>query len=826
MSRGRCSLKRLRTLVLWAAPIAWLGCGGGGGTDIVLPAVSLTTATAGVELDPDGYSLTVDAAQPRSIGLNATLTLEQLSDGNHTATLSELAANCAAQGDNPRSFTVQSGATATVAFAITCVATSGTIDVSTATTGSSPDPDGFALTVDGTDHGPIGVNASNSLSGLTPGAHTLALTGVATNCLVSGDNPRSVTVAGGQTVAVAFSITCSANAGGLTVTISGLPAGTNAVVNVAGPSGYAQTLSETRTLTGLAPGSYTVTATNVTVGTVAYVPQVDHRTVTVSAGATAALAVTYAPPAGTPLNLRIGGLYLTQSAQSFGSGVPLVVNRAGYLRVFALASAANSATPSVRVRFYRNGTLIRTETIATSRSSTPTEVQEGTLGTSYNLPVDASLIQPGLAVLADVDPEDRISESDETDNSFPTSGTPSEFATSVAPAAIIRFVPIQQGAGAAVGNVTAANKDQLVSLVRKMYPLSAVQTEVRSTFTTTSGPLTSDGSSTGGDWNQVLTEIEALRVADPNAAGRTYYGVARLDYAVGIVGNGFVGLPTAMGTDDPGEVRRVLTHELGHTWGMYHTPCGFPGGLEPNYPYPGGGIGVYGMDVATTSIMPPNTPDIMGYCANPWISDYTYQRVMAFRQTHPLGSEVALAAQACILIWGHIVNGRPVLEPAFQIVTRPKLPSGTGPYTVEATGSAGELLFRLSFEAATVADDPRGGRHFAFAVPLDAARAARLSDLRLTAPGGSAAATSLSLQAARKQGGPVSDAIVARPEAGGVALEWDPAAHAMIMVRDPDTGEILSFARGGKARIATSKRTLDLVVSDQVRSQNRRITLP
>jgi len=124
-----------------------------------------------------------------------------------------------------------------------------------------------------------------------------------------------------------------------------------------------------------------------------------------------------------------------------------------------------------------------------------------------------------------------------------------------------------------------------------------------------------------------------------------------------------------------------------------------------------------------------------------------------------------------------------------------------------------------------VPDDPRGSRHFAFAVPLNAAGAARLSDLRLTGPGTTAASTSLSLQAARKQGGPVSDAIVARRAAGAVALEWDPSVHPMIMVRDPDSGEILSFARGGKARIATAKGTLDLVVSDQVRSQTRRITV-
>jgi hypothetical protein len=44
----------------------------------------------------------------------------------------------------------------------------------------------------------------------------------------------------------------------------------------------------------------------------------------------------------------------------------------------------------------------------------------------------------------------------------------------------------------------------------------------------------------------------------------------------------------------------------------------------------------------------------------------------------------------------------------------------------------------------------------------------------------------------------------------------------MIMVRDPETGEVLSFARGGDVRIWTGKGELDLVASDGVRSQRLR----
>src|SRR5829696_10387018 len=92
---------RVRTLLLWAAPLAWLGCGGGGGTDVVLPSLSVTTSTEGVELDPDGYSLVVDGAQPQTIGTAATLVVDRLSDGEHSLELSGVAPNCSAQGENP-----------------------------------------------------------------------------------------------------------------------------------------------------------------------------------------------------------------------------------------------------------------------------------------------------------------------------------------------------------------------------------------------------------------------------------------------------------------------------------------------------------------------------------------------------------------------------------------------------------------------------------------------------------------------------------------------------------------------------------------------------
>jgi hypothetical protein len=45
------------------------------------------------------------------------------------------------------------------------------------------------------------------------------------------------------------------------------------------------------------------------------------------------------------------------------------------------------------------------------------------------------------------------------------------------------------------------------------------------------------------------------------------------------------------------------------------------------------------------------------------------------------------------------------------------------------------------------------------------------------------------------------------------------------MVRDPETGEVLSFARGGDVRLATPKDEVELLLSDGVRSRVKRMTV-
>ncbi|MBK5189540.1 MAG: hypothetical protein JJD97_14955, partial [Gemmatimonadaceae bacterium] len=504
------------------------------------------------------------------------------------------------------------------------------------------------------------------------------------------------------------------------MTVTGLPSGASASVAVTGPAGYSAAVGHTATLTNLAPGNYQLSAATVAAHDTSYVPTPASATVAVAASADpVAATVVYSKTLST-LDLSIAAMYLTQSTQTLSGAVPLVQNRDGYLRVFVVANQSNSAAPQVRVRFYINGTLQGSATtIAAPSHSVPTSVNEGALSNSWNVAVPGSMIKPGLAILADVDPAHAIAESQRGNNSFPASGTPLALTVRNLPELYVRFIPVKQSVNGLTGNVSSSNKDALLEKTLKIHPIAAYSTDVHATYTTDAPALT--GSNTNSAWGTILSEIQALRVAE--GSSRNYYGIVKTSYTSGIAGISYIGAGASVGYDGQGEIE-IISHELGHAFGRLHAPCGVSGTTDPSYPYPAGNIGAYGMDVSTATLYPPSTAEVMSYCHPQWISDYTYTGVYNWRVGHPTASDLVHAnLEACVIVWGRIVNGRVELEPSFQIVTRPSLPARSGAYAVRALDASGGELFSLSFDGDTVADAPDAGRSFAYAIPL--ARAAK-----------------------------------------------------------------------------------------------------
>ena len=84
--------------------------------------LTATTSTTGSNLDPDGYTVTVDGTTSQPIATNGNVTFNNLAAGNHTVVLSGVATNCTVGGGTSQTVTVPPGGTATATFAATCTA--------------------------------------------------------------------------------------------------------------------------------------------------------------------------------------------------------------------------------------------------------------------------------------------------------------------------------------------------------------------------------------------------------------------------------------------------------------------------------------------------------------------------------------------------------------------------------------------------------------------------------------------------------------------------------------------------------------------------------
>ena len=196
-------------LVLVFALAVVSACNGDGTSPPTTGTIEVIAATMGSELDPDGYTVTVDGEADQALGVNSSISISGLSAGDHTVELTDVAANCSVGGSNPRTATVSAGSTATTTFDVSCAVTTGAIHVTSSTTGSTLDPDDYTVSVDGGAGQSIAINGSATFTGVPAGDREVELTDVAANCTVAGANPRTVAVAAGGTASTSFDVACA-----------------------------------------------------------------------------------------------------------------------------------------------------------------------------------------------------------------------------------------------------------------------------------------------------------------------------------------------------------------------------------------------------------------------------------------------------------------------------------------------------------------------------------------------------------------------------------------------------------------------------------------
>jgi TolB protein len=168
--------------------------------------LEIVIATTGDEPDPDGYLISVDGEPGVPVGLTGTLNLPSVTAGDHEIRLSGLAPNCSLTGGNPRRVTVDRDPVR-VDLEVHCSHPAGTIRITTITGGPQPDVDGYEVTIGGPSRH-IDANASLTVADLPVGDIEVRLDGIASNCLVDGENPRTVSLTIGDLVSVTFSVAC------------------------------------------------------------------------------------------------------------------------------------------------------------------------------------------------------------------------------------------------------------------------------------------------------------------------------------------------------------------------------------------------------------------------------------------------------------------------------------------------------------------------------------------------------------------------------------------------------------------------------------------
>ena len=417
--------------------------------------------------------------------------------------------------------------------------------------------------------------------------------------------------------------------------------------------------------------------------------------------------------------------YLTQAVQSREFPVPLVAGERALLRVFPTARQSTSAgIPAVRARFYINGSETHVVDIAAKSTPIPTEVDESSLSKSANTEIPGNVVQPGLEMVIDVDPNGTLDPALGVAKRIPETGRLAVDVRAM-PLFDLTLVPFMWTETRDLSIVdlieTMAadpNNHELLSETRTLLPVGELSVTAHEPVLT----------STRNGWT-LRDETAAIRVME----GGTGHYMGMMFSPTEVSGVAFN--PGRSSFSEP--IGGVMAHELGHNLNLDHAPCGT--GENYSFPYPDGSIGVWGYDFEHADrLVPPSTQDLMSYCQPQWISDYHFSNALRYRlfdEGSPAAA--AIAASRSLLLWGGVsADSVPFLEPAFVVEAAPALPDSAGDYVITGRAANGGELFSLSFTMPATADGD-GSSSFAFVLPVRPAWEGSLASITLRGPNGS-----------------------------------------------------------------------------------------
>ena len=423
---------------------------------------------------------------------------------------------------------------------------------------------------------------------------------------------------------------------------------------------------------------------------------------------------------------------LTQATQNLNSTVPLVAGEDALLRVFiSVPTDMDTPMPPVTARFFVNGAEVYRENIPVAGKHVPSVIEVGDLEATANVTIPGYVIEPGLEMVVEIDPDGISDEALRISGRLPATGRTPVRVTEV-PLFRLTVVPLvwtENPDEMLLAEVNALTADSEIFHPTQDYlPIQEFDLDVRSPVFISEEPVPT---------SPFLNFVKMIRTMD--GEDRHYLGIV---YRGG-------GLAVWPGLDTVSELNGFyIGHELGHNLSLGHAPCGNPTGIDLDFPYPDGNIGALGYDHRNAAIVPPFVSDHMSYCGPPdWTSDYNFRKAMNNRLSRADGrrtvSEFSPSGKS-LLIWGGIdEDGELYLEPSFVVDAPPSLPNGSGPYQIAGEDANGNTLFEMSFSMDEIVcgEVESEGGGFVFALPVRADWSGRLEQIKLSGPGGYMAMT-------------------------------------------------------------------------------------
>ena len=424
---------------------------------------------------------------------------------------------------------------------------------------------------------------------------------------------------------------------------------------------------------------------------------------------------------------RPADAYMVQAVQSRSHPVPVVAEKEALLRVFVTATRTTTETlPPATATFYVDDDETYSVEIDGRSEPIPTEIDEGSLDRSLNVTIPDSVIEEGLSVVIEIDPDSTIDAEILTAKRIPESGE-LDLGVEGVPDFELTAIPFLYTAdpdSSVIEDVEGmADDEEDHELLHETYDLlpieeMSVEDHAPVEIASRSGFA-------------VLARTRAIRAAE---SGSGYWmGLMPSFSDVRGVADGIPGTSSASVTK-----AWIVAHELGHNLSLRHAPCGGAGGSDPAYPYEGGGIGAWGYDHRGESLIDKDeAKDVMTYCGPRWISDYHFTNAFGHRTVQEMShGEARSRTGPSLLVWGsRSPSGELSMDPALLVEGRSLLPEARGDYTLTGLDAEGRELFSISFEMDEPADAEEGTGIFVFLLPVEPGWEA-LASLVLAGPGG------------------------------------------------------------------------------------------